>query len=68
MEVQPKNSMEVKRSLGVTDSTKHYGCFGKGSKPLETSNKSGWPSGEVKVCKTFKIGSTPILDSVVVAQ
>ena len=29
--------MEVKRSLGVTDNTKHYGCFNKGSNPLETS-------------------------------
>ena len=25
------------RSLGVTDSTKHYGCFGEGSNPSETS-------------------------------
>jgi hypothetical protein len=24
-------------SLGVTDSTKHYGCFSKGSNPLETT-------------------------------
>ena len=29
--------MEVKGSLGVTDNTEHYGCFDKGSNPLETS-------------------------------
>ncbi len=37
MEIQQKDSMEVNRSLGVTDNTEHYGCFDKGSSPLETS-------------------------------
>ena len=60
--------MEVNRSLSVTDNTEHYGCFGKGSNPLETSYKSGCPRGEEVVCKTIHIGSNPILDSVVVAQ
>ncbi len=60
--------MEIIWSLGVTDSTKHYGCFSKGSNPLETSYKSGCPRGEEVVCKTIHIGSNPILDSVVVAQ
>ena len=56
------------RSLGVTDNTEHYGCFDKGSNPLETSNKSGCPRGEEVVCKTIHTGSNPVLDSVVVAQ
>ena len=29
--------MEIIGSLGVTDNTEHYGCFDKGSNPLETS-------------------------------
>ena len=57
--------MEIIWSLGVTDSTKHYGCFSKGSNPLETSYKSGCPRGEEVVCKTIYIGSNPILDSVI---
>ena len=60
--------MEIIWSLGVTDNTEHYGCFDKGSNPLETSYKSGCPRGEEVVCKTIHIGSNPILDSVVVAQ
>ena len=28
--------------FGVTDSTKHYGCFSKGSNPLGATNKASW--------------------------